>query len=168
MKPNGPALVGIALCVAALSSPAQSADGPVPVIGTWQLTAFAQESLDTKEVTHPYGDRPTGYIQYAPGGHMVVFITAGDLPRPAMAAHTDAERAAIHKGIIGGYAGTYSVEGNKVIHHVLTSWRPEWIGGDQTRFYESDGKNLTIRTAPIKSTRTGQDIISMLTFVRVE
>ena len=33
---------------------------------------------------------------------------------------------------------------------------------------ETDGKVLTIKTAPIKFTRPGQDIISTLNFVRVE
>ncbi len=40
--------------------------------------------------------------------------------------------------------------------------------GDQTRFFEIDGKLLTIKTAPIKFTRTGHDMVSTLTFERVE
>ena len=28
----------------------------------------------------------------------------------------------------GAYAGKYTVEGNKVTHHVEASWRPDWIG----------------------------------------
>jgi hypothetical protein len=27
-------------------------------------------------------------------------------------------------------AGAYTIQSNKVIHHVLASWRPEWIGTD--------------------------------------
>ncbi|MGH1571882.1 lipocalin-like domain-containing protein [Methylobacterium sp. P31] len=167
MKRSGAAFVGLVLCASAIASPARSADNP-PVVGTWQLNGYSQEFLDTKEVTRPFGDRPTGYIQYSPGGHMVVFLMSGDVPRPAAAAYTDAERVAFQKSIIGAYAGTYTVEGNKVIHHILTSWRPEWIGGDQARFFETDGKTLTIKTAPIKFSRTGQDMVSTLTFQRVE
>jgi hypothetical protein len=55
-----------------------------------------------------------------------------------------------------------------VIHHILTAWRPEWIGGDQIRYFEINGKNLTIKTAPIKSQLTGKDVVSTLTFERVE
>lgn len=168
MKKSGLAFVGLVLCAGAMDQPARSADSPPPVVGTWQLTSYSQEFLDTKEVTRPYGERPTGYIQYSPGGHIVVCLTSDDLPRPAAAAYTDAERAAIHKNILGAYAGTYRVEGNKVTHHVLTSWRPEWIGGDQTQFFQIDGKTLTIKTAPGKSMRTGQDIVSTLTFEKVE
>lgn len=169
MNRNGLAFVGLVLCAAAVCGPAHSAEGPSPpVVGTWQLTGFSQEYLDTKEVTRPYGDRPTGYIQYSPGGHVVVFLARDDLPRPAAAAYTDADHAAVHKGIIGAYAGTYRVEGNKVINRILTAWRPEWIGGDQTRYFEIEGRTLTIKTAPLKERASGRDIVGSLTFVRVE
>ncbi|GJE40820.1 lipocalin-like domain-containing protein [Methylobacterium persicinum] len=167
MKRSGVAFVGLVLCAVAMASPSHSADSP-SVVGTWQLTGYSQEFLDTKEVSRPFGDRPTGYIEYSPGGHMVVFLMSGDVPRPVAATYTDAERAALHKSIVGAYAGTYTVEGNKVIHHILSSWRPEWIGGNQTRFFETDGKTLVIKTAPIKFSRTGQDMVATLTFERVE
>jgi hypothetical protein len=158
------------LMVAAMSWvgtwPAASADNSI--VGTWQLTSFSSLVLDTKETSRPYGDHPTGYIQYSPGGHMVVFLTSGELKPPASASYTDAERVDVHRAIAGAYAGTYSVEGNKVVHHILTSWRPEWIGGDQIRYFEINGKTLTIKTAPIKSHRTGQDIVATLNFERVE
>ena len=160
--------IGLVLCAFAIGSPARPADDQPEVAGTWQVSGYSQEYLDTKETTHPAGDRPTGYIQYSPGGHMVVFI-AGDLPRPARAIYTDVDRAAVHRNIFGAYAGTYKVEGNRIIHHILTSWRPEWNGGDQIRFFETDGKTLTIKTAPIKSTvNAGREFVSIITFVRVE
>jgi hypothetical protein len=146
--------------------PAVSAENPV--VGTWQVTSISAIVLDTKETIRPFGDHPTGYIQYSPGGHMVVFLTAGELKPPASGSYTDAERADVHRAIAGGYAGTYAVEGNKVIHHILTAWRPEWIAGDQIRYFEINGKNLTIKTVPIKSQLTGKDVVSTLTFERVE
>src|SRR6476469_7876697 len=109
MRRSSVAFVGLVLGAGAIASPARSADSP-PVVGTWQLNGYSQEFLDTKEITRPFGDRPTGYIEYSPGGHMIVFPTSGDVPRPAAAAYTDAERVAFHKSIIGAYAGTYTVE----------------------------------------------------------
>jgi hypothetical protein len=148
--------------------PAASADSASSIIGTWQLTSHSNVTLDTKETRHPFGEHPTGYLQYSPGGHVVAFLAVGDLKRPASAIYTDAERSDIHKGIVGGYAGTYRVDGNEVIHHILTSWRPELIGSDQIRFFEINGKILTIKTAPQKSASTGQEIVSTLTFEKVE
>ncbi len=100
---------------------------------------------------------------------MVTFVAAGDLRQPAAAIYTDAERSDIYKGIIGAYAGTYRIDGNKVIHHVLTAWAPTWSGSDQVRYFEIDGKNLSIKTAPIRSlVENGRDFVSTLTFVKVE
>ena len=99
---------------------------------------------------------------------MVMFLTAGDLKPPSAGSYTDVERADVHRAIVGAYAGTYTIEGNKVTYHVLTSWRPEWIGHDQTRYFEINGTNLTITTPPLTSSRTGQTITATLTFDRVE
>lgn len=84
-------------------------------------------------------------------------------------AYTDAERVDIYNGIFGAYAGTYSVEGYKVTHHVVASWLPEWIGGDQTRYIEIDGNGLTIKTATLKNPASaGREYVGTLTFERVE
>jgi hypothetical protein len=146
--------------------PAVAAENPL--VGTWQLTSFSLIVVDTKEMSRPYGDHPTGYIQFSPGGHMVMFLAAGELKPPAAGSYTDAERADVHRSIIGAYAGTYTVEGNTVIYHVMTSWRPEWIGRNQVRYFEINGTNLTIKTTPVTFTRTGQTIVATLTFDRVE
>ena len=138
------------------------------LVGTWQLKSFSLIVVDTKETSRPYGENPTGYIQFSPGGHMVMFLAAGELKPPASGSYTDAERADVHRAIVGAYAATYTVEGNKVTYHVLTSWRPEWIGRDQIRYFEIDGTKLTIKTTPVTFSRTGQSIVATLTFDRVE
>ena len=160
------AAVLVAAAMWAGIGPAVSAENPL--VGTWQLTSFSLIAVDTKETSRPYGEHPTGYIQYSPGGHMVMFLAAGELKPPASGSYTDVERADVHRAIVGAYAGTYAVEGNKVTYHVLTSWRPEWIGRDQTRYFEINGKNLTITTTPVTFSRTGQTFVATLTFDRVE
>jgi Lipocalin-like domain len=165
MKRRFAAVVAIAAFWAG-TWPAASTENAL--VGTWQLTSFSLTVVDTKETSRPYGDNPTGYIQYSPGGHMVMFLAAGELKPPASGRYTDAERADIHRAIVGAYAGTYTVEGNTVTYHVLTSWRPEWIGHDQSRYFEINGTDLTIKTTPLTSSRTGQTIVGTLTFRRVE
>jgi Lipocalin-like domain len=91
-------------------------------------------------------------------------LSTGTPKRAAGTAYNDAELVDIYKGIIGAYAGTYSVEGNKVTHHIVASWFPEWIGGDQTRYAEIEGNRLTIKTVPLKSPRDGRDEVATLTF----
>ena len=52
------------------------------------------------------------------------------------------------------YAGTYTVEADKVIHHVDISWNEARTGTDQIRFFELDGNILTITTPPFKAVAT--------------
>jgi hypothetical protein len=43
------------------------------------------------------------------------------------------------------YAGTYSVETDKIIHHVDISWNESWTGTDQIRLFEASGNTLPCR-----------------------
>ena len=156
----------ILLCMATWS--VDSAENSSPVVGTWRVTGYSTMVVETNEVSRPMGENPVGYIQYSPGGHMVVFLAKGELPKPASLPYSDAELAEIHKGIFGAYAGTYTVDGNKVVHHVVASWLTHWIGTDQVRFFEINGNKLTIRTAPAINSRSGQRQVSTLTFERAE
>jgi hypothetical protein len=160
--------LGLVAVLAVLGGSWPAAATENALVGTWELTSFSLTVVDTNETSRPYGDRPTGYIQYSPGGHMVMFLASGELKPPAARSYTDAERADVHRAIIGAYAGTYKVEGNTVTYHVLTSWRPEWIGHDQVRYFETNGTDLTIKTAPLTFSRTGQTIIGTLILKRVE
>jgi hypothetical protein len=116
------------------------ADDRLAIVGTWQLKAFSITSLETKETTRPAGENPVGYIQYSPGGYMIVFLQSRDPMRPTHSPFTDEERVEAHRSIVEAYAGRYTVEGNKVIHHIEASWRPEWIGTQQTRFFEINSR----------------------------
>jgi hypothetical protein len=66
---------------------------------------------------------------------MVVFLSAGEMPK-ASPPYSDADQAAIYSKIFGAYAGSYSVDGNKVTHHIVAAYRPDWVDADQIRFVE--------------------------------
>jgi hypothetical protein len=144
-----------------------AADMSKLLVGTWRIASFSVISLETNEVSRPFGENPTGYLQYSPGGHMVVFLSAGEMPKVSPP-FSDADRAAMHSKIFGAYAGTYTVDGNKVTHHIVASYRPDWVGADQVRFVELSGDKLTIKTAPLVGPTTGQQVVSTLTFERAE
>jgi hypothetical protein len=147
---------------------ASAAERTAPIVGTWEVTSFTVLYLDNNETARPFGERPSGYIQYSPGGHMVVFLAAENRRQPAGTVHTDAERIELFKTIFGAYAGKYRVEDNKVIHNVVASWTQSWNGTEQVRYFELDGNKLTIKTAPARSYNSGRDIVSILIFERIE
>lgn len=156
------------LLICTAIGPVKAADNSALLAGTWRVTDFSILTVESNEISRPYGDNPVGQIQYSPGGHMIVFLSEGNLPKPASFPYTDAERALIHKGIFGAYAGTYTVEGNKIIHHIAASWRPDWIGTDQIRYFEIDGNKLTIKSAPLTYSLTGKRIVGILTLEKLE
>jgi Lipocalin-like domain len=158
-------LAAFLVCISGLQVIA--ADISKSLVGTWRVTSFSMMTLETNEVSRPFGENPIGYLQYSPGGHVVVFLSAGELPKTSIP-FSDADRVAFYNNIFGAYAGTYSVDGNKVTHHVVASWRPDWVGGDQIRFVELSGDRLTIKTAPVVSSPTGKQVVSTLTFERAE
>jgi hypothetical protein len=165
---NSLGALALTLALPPICWPAYAEDKRIPIVGTWQVTSFALLELDTNKTSYPFGGNPGGYIQYSPGGHMVVFLQSGNPKRPTNFPYTDADRVDAHRSIFGAYAGRYTVEGNKVVHHIAASWRPEWNGTDQTRFFTIEGNKLTIKTAPQKATVAAGETVSTLTFDRVE
>ena len=137
------------------------------LIGTWKLKSVVREDAGAGERYDQLGAHPDGYLSYSSDGRMYGIIVAGERIKPDAAAPSDAERAALHKSMIA-YAGTYTVEGNKVVHHIVTAWAPQRNGDDQVRYFEITGKNLIIKTAPLKDVTTGRPAVPTLVFERVE
>ena len=161
-------LLTISTAMILVSAPAGAAEASAGLVGTWQITNYSVQFLDTNESVRTMGEHPTGYIQYSPGGHMVVFLAAEHRQPPADVAPTDAEAARLYRTIFGAYAGTYHVEGNKVVHHIVTAWAPQRNGDDQVRYFEIAGRSLTIKTAPLKDLTTGRPAVPTLVFERIE
>ena len=114
-------------------------------VGTWRLV-----SIDTRKADgslHRSGKRK-GYIVYSGDGYMsVAFMKEG---RPEFAAGdirggTVEEKIEAFNGYIS-YSGPYEVTENSVLHNIEVSLFPNWIGEKQERFYEFDGKQLTLST----------------------
>jgi hypothetical protein len=76
---------------------------------------------------------------------MQVIGAAEGRAAPANRNPLESERAALQDSMFA-YAGTYSVEDGKVIHHVDVSWNESWTGTDQTRQIEVSGNTLILST----------------------
>lgn len=95
------------------------------------------------ERSTPYGENPRGYLSYSADGRMQVIGAAHG--RLTGARPTEVERAVLYDTMFA-YAGTYSIEGDKVIHHVDISWNEVWTGTDQVRLFDVKGSILTLST----------------------
>lgn len=150
------ALVGTGVALAGDSS----------LIGTWRLKSFVREDVATGERHPALGDQPGGYVGYAPDGRMYALLVADGRVVPAGDPPTDAERVLLHKSMIA-YAGTYRIEGSKVVHHIDVAWNNARIGSDQVRFFRLDGDALTLTTDRNRSPIDGIEGFGVLEFERV-
>ena len=86
--------------------------------------------------------------------------------RAAFTALTDEQRVKLHRTMIA-YGGTYTVQADRVIHHVDISWNEFRTGADQVRFFKRDGNILTITTPSFKSAQDGREGRSVLVWEKV-
>ncbi len=157
-----------AICVLGLVGTASVAlAGDNPLVGTWKLTSFVRQDIATGERRPALGEHPKGYLGYAPDGRMYVLLADGDRVVPAGGEPTDAERVQLHKSMLA-YAGTYTILGDKVIHHIDIAWNNARLGSDQVRFFKLDGDRLTITTERNKSPIDGREGFGVLEFERVK
>src|SRR5262249_53954210 len=102
------------------------------LIGTWRLVAVVNEDVATGKKTDYFGPNPEGYINCGPDGRMIVINARSDRKKPKGASPTAEEAADLFKSVLA-YAGTYSIAGNEVTHHVDISWNESWTGTHQSR-----------------------------------
>ena len=126
------------------------------LLGTWKMKSYVV-TTSVGERSMPYGENPTGYLSYSADGRMQAIGAANGRIVPTGPAPPDYERVELHNTMFA-YAGTYSVEAGKVIHHVDISWNEVWTGTDQVRFFNVKGNTLII-TAHF--TDPGSDVESL-------
>jgi Lipocalin-like domain len=146
-----------------LLSPATAAE---PIVGTWRLQSFVREVTATGQRYNEFGEHPDGYISYLPDGRMHAILVTNSRPKPVGALPADNEKIALF-GTMIAYAGTYAIDGEKVVHNVQISWNQSWTGTQQVRFFQLQGDSLTISTAVAKSPRDGLEGRTIVVFERV-
>jgi hypothetical protein len=137
------------------------------LVGTWRVTSYSQLDVATNKVATPVGEHPLGAIQFSPGGHVSVLITARKRVIPRVP-YSDADRSAIFRDIATAYVGTYRVQGSKVTVRETAALRPDGVGADHIRYAEIKGRTLTLRNSPAISSRTGKKTATVVTAEREE
>jgi len=150
-----------------LAPPTIAVAGENPVLGTWKLKSWVRDVAATGEKINQMGERPNGYLSYSADGRMYAIITADKRIKPLDVNPTDEQRVKLHQTMTA-YAGTYTLQADKVIHHVDISWNEAWTGTDQVRFFKLDGNILTITTAPNKSPMDGREGQTVLVWEKVK
>jgi hypothetical protein len=135
-------------------------------VGGWRLLSWENRAADGR-VSHPMGRDPVGYLIYTAEGRFSVTISrrrrarfaAGDL-----LAGSAEEKGTAVEGFVA-YAGRYSVERGRVVHHVELSLFPNWVGTDQERTAELCTDTLVLSAGPLLL--AGEEQVARLVWERV-
>ena len=141
-------------------------DRTAALVGGWRLLSWENHATDGG-VTYPMGRDPLGYLLYTADGRFSVTISrrhrapfgAGDL----LGGSTE-EKAAAAEGFTA-YAGRYTFDGERVVHHVELSLFPNWVETDQERAVEVSEDRLTLSAGPLLL--AGEQQVARLVWERV-
>ncbi|NMG09451.1 lipocalin-like domain-containing protein [Brasilonema sp. UFV-L1] len=128
-----------------------------PLVGTWTLICASAINPDGTVTPQVYGPNPIGYITYTPEERMMVMFARSD--RPPL---SEDIRSPFSKDIrslppeecvqafstFNAYAGTYTLNGNTVTHHVEIASIPNRVGKDLVRTFTLNGNRVTLKTPP--------------------
>ena len=94
-------------------------------------------------------------------------VFRADRKPPATSNATDAERVALFNSLIA-YNGTYHIEGDKLVMKIENSHIQSWNGTERNLIAEINGRRLTGRSAPLKASSTGLDVVAQVAWERME
>ena len=137
---------------------------PSALIGSWRMDSWTRTSITTGETTDALGPSPIGYIAYHRDGRMMATVfRRGRLP-PKGEGWTEAEKAHLFDDMLA-YVASYTLEENRVVHHVDGSWNPNWQGV-LSRPYTLEGDRLVISGAPGIDPTTGEEVVYRMEFTK--
>ena len=137
------------------------------LVGTWKLKSFVRQDVATGDRRPALGEHPDGYLGYGLDGRMYAIFVAGGRVVPAGDQPTDEERVQLHRSMIA-YAGTYTIAGDRVVHHIDIAWNNARLGSDQVRFFKLVGDRLSLTTERNKSPIDGSEGFGVLEFERLK
>ena len=140
--------------------------GTKSLFGLWTMVSWTQEVVATGEISDAMGPNPIGYIAYNADGRMMAMVFRRDRQPLSGAVPTAEEKVQLFDSMLA-YSATYTVDSDKVVHHVDAAWTPAWIG-DLVRPYRLDGDTLTISGAPSRDPVSGQDVVYRIVFRRAQ
>jgi len=135
-------LIGALVLVLLLVSPSL---GQQSLVGTYKIVSQVHEMRGTSSET--ITEARQGYLVLTPT-RAIGFHTA----EKRQFGTSVAEKAALLDTLVG-YAGTYRIEGGKIIIAVDTSFNEIWNGKDQIRNWQLSGNRLTLTSDPMPHAR---------------
>lgn len=117
------------------------------IVGVWRLVSFREER--DGDMVDVFGPEPRGFITYSADGHMSALLADPRRPRlkGAWSTITEAAKATNYDALVA-YGGRYTLDGDRVRHHVEICWIPNWEGRDLVRFLTFESADRLVLRAP--------------------
>lgn len=130
-----------------LALPLFAEDVSQRLAGTWRLVTYDRK-LPNGDVYYPLGKDAKGRLTYDAHGRMTAQLMQPNRPAFSRPQSRDGSEEQIVKAYRGylAYYGTYSVHEKEgyILHKVEASLNPNWVGGDQKRFFRFEGDRLVL------------------------
>jgi hypothetical protein len=132
-----------------IDSPSESRHGHYKLVGTWKLVSASSETSKGERNETPYGASPAGFLTYSREGRVTALISYDGRKSLAAGGGTLEEQAEAYKTFLG-YAGRYTLSGNKVSHQVEVSSIQSFVGKDLIRHVDYQGERIRLTTPPTR------------------
>jgi hypothetical protein len=137
------------------------------LVGTWALVATEWRRADGRH-GNPFGPNAVGVLNYDAAGNMSAQVTRADRAAPA-ADQPDGIETAMTSAFAGyiAYFGTYHIDEGRsiVVHTVIGSAFPAWVGATPNRRFVIENDRLTLSDSvtaadgtPVEASTTWQRV----------
>jgi Lipocalin-like domain len=122
------------------------------LVGTWKLVS-ASSAMSGGDRDAPYGPNPAGFLTYTEDGRVSVLISYSGRKRLSVlsgggGSHALMEEQAEAFKTFLAYAGRYTLDGDKVTHHIEVSSIQNYVNKDMTRKVRFEGRQIILITPP--------------------
>jgi hypothetical protein len=118
------------------------------LVGTWKLVSASSTTSTGERNETPYGLNPMGFLTYSADGRVTALISYGGR-KPLSVGSRMEEQAKAFKTFLA-YAGRYTLNGDRVTHHVEISSIQSYVEKDLIRHVKFQGDQITLLTPPTR------------------
>lgn len=119
------------------------------LVGTWKLVSASSTTSAGERSESPYGAQPAGFLTYTSDGRVSALISFDGRKSLSYGGGSPEEQAEAFKTFLA-YAGTYSLDGDKVTHHVEVSSIQNYVDKDLVRNLKFKDDQIILLTPPTR------------------
>jgi hypothetical protein len=116
------------------------------LVGTWVLVSASSTTSAGEKDAAPYGTNPSGLLTYTADGRVSALISYGGR-KPLSPGASAQEKAEAFNTFIG-YAGGYTLQDDRVIHHVEVSSIQNYANRNLVRSIRFEDNRIVLVTPP--------------------